>query len=617
MGMVVMKNRNRDINFDMTTEYSEEFGRCTISDLCSFLEKKDKENDVDNNRSYTEYISKFKDYRKTGLLDKLIELEHFDVEKIAGEDRKEIFDMLKLLKVLYDVEKDGTTRRVLGEGKELSKVRITDILAHPSMENINTYYTSKNVYGDVFDELEKKIAIGVNDSKSIIEIFNEINYQWDCLINSLFEYVYSERAFWEPQIAYSELERIHIFFEEKILKNLNIVKPEEVSEGDGVLATFFNILQSHRCMCMDADRQIMEFSILDGEEISEQFLDVARKFKDLLVPWKNIEEIKTAFKEGNVNDDSVVDIIDFITCYKPLNAEDIKHYRYALSKVKKITEWMSEYREADYSKGVGLIDLTAIVQEIVNDKKSNRMVNNMYYGYHYKSKSILTLIKKMDEADAVVHETMLTRLENRSAVYLGERELIEKKRQIERTVYKIKEYIFRHRRLDDMVFVDDILFHFASRNTVSSEYAKRIENDFMELIAEKLVAEIKTLQFLPVVNENVKNLFKELGHGKPECMNEVATRIADKINSFYGAEASDILSCGEKYPIEIRDGCNIDITYGNGRARKFVFWFRTIKFDKNKGVVQWLGFNEIMDKENFDRMRRLGLKKFMSTSPVE
>lgn len=48
---------------------------------------------------------------ESGIIDKLKSILNFDIEKIASTSQKEKFDMLKLLKKLYFIEKYGISRK--------------------------------------------------------------------------------------------------------------------------------------------------------------------------------------------------------------------------------------------------------------------------------------------------------------------------------------------------------------------------------------------------------------------------------------------------------------------------------------------------------------------------
>ena len=119
---------------------------------------------------------KFKHDDGTGIINKLNDLLHFDIEAIAKENYKEFFDMLKLLKYLFNLEKrakmhcfikesadedaeevENTKEAVEENDKKDKIIPIIEILAKPHMENIPTDISPKTVYGEEFLSIYKEI----------------------------------------------------------------------------------------------------------------------------------------------------------------------------------------------------------------------------------------------------------------------------------------------------------------------------------------------------------------------------------------------------------------------------------------------------------------------------
>ena len=162
--------------FDLNGSYNKNI-KYTFNDMCievmnELLQIKNIDRDlVPDEESIRD---KFKHDDGTGIINKLNDLLHFDIEAIAKENDKEFFDMLKLLKYLFNLEKlakmycvknklneseaeEKTTEKDNGENNtEERKIPIIEILAKPHIENIPTDISPKSVYGKDFLSIYKK-----------------------------------------------------------------------------------------------------------------------------------------------------------------------------------------------------------------------------------------------------------------------------------------------------------------------------------------------------------------------------------------------------------------------------------------------------------------------------
>ena len=104
--------------YDIESRYRESYP-VTLIDLCREIQAEEEASDV-NTEKYSEsaehskyeadYLrNKFKNSDKSGSIDKLKSKKGFDIEKIAGEDKVQQYDMLRLLKILYYIEKKSCT----------------------------------------------------------------------------------------------------------------------------------------------------------------------------------------------------------------------------------------------------------------------------------------------------------------------------------------------------------------------------------------------------------------------------------------------------------------------------------------------------------------------------
>ena len=103
----------------------------------------------------------------------------------------------------------------------------------------------------------------------------------------------------------------------------------------------------------------------------------------------------------------------------------------------------------------------------------------------------MTALKKPEEADAVVLQAWIKKLENRTAINYGSYDLIQKKREIETTIYEIKSIIYSYRNLDDLEFVNSVICHFVARAITSRDLAMNIGCRFAEKVIHNLNGELK------------------------------------------------------------------------------------------------------------------------------
>lgn len=163
----------------------------TISSLCHELmdEYEDSTNEVPKEEST--YRHKMENSRKNGLIDKLKEDLNFDIKAIAEQSSIEKFDMLKILKLLYYIEKDGSPKYKSNFEKNI-KVQIIDILKKPKLENVPTIYSPKSQYGKIFSYMYNEIKSEVSDADEREKALENINLRWECLTECLYGYVISD-----------------------------------------------------------------------------------------------------------------------------------------------------------------------------------------------------------------------------------------------------------------------------------------------------------------------------------------------------------------------------------------------------------------------------------------
>lgn len=148
--------------FDIDKKYSKD---CPVSWHSLYM---DLVNEFENTHP-GEFIDedtirdKFTNSDGSGLVDKLKSVLEFDINRIAGTDKAEIFDMFRVLKLLFYIEKNGDPKtKVISDNY---RIQITDILAKPRLSNVPSEYTPFSVYGVYFARLYADIKSAVPDAK--------------------------------------------------------------------------------------------------------------------------------------------------------------------------------------------------------------------------------------------------------------------------------------------------------------------------------------------------------------------------------------------------------------------------------------------------------------------
>ncbi|SFS08742.1 hypothetical protein [Anaeromicropila populeti] len=313
----------------------------TFIELCKELvnEYEEKYPNDDKWRSPETLWKLFKNDDESGLIDKLKRCLHFDIEAIAEKSNAEKFDELKLLKLLYYIEKSGEPKYKPLDNKEL-KIQITDIIAKPRLENIPTSYSEKSVYGSIFSEMFDKVRSEITDADARDKKIETINMHWEYITGKIFDYVISDRALDEPENAIRELERINRFLNENVLGRLSITYPSSISNKEGVMNTFYNILVCHRLMCNEADRLNINYRICIEEPPEDEYIKNFRKWEGCEVKWGVFPIIQKRLDREIEDSDSDADIVlYFISCGQPIEDSDLKNYKFAFKHFRTVLDW--------------------------------------------------------------------------------------------------------------------------------------------------------------------------------------------------------------------------------------------------------------------------------------
>lgn len=547
------------------------------------------------------YKSKLKNSQKSGLINKLNTLLGLDVEEKANANDKEKHDLLKILKVLFYIEKNGSPKYKKYDSN--IRIQITDILRKPRLENIKTELSNKSVYGKYFQTLYDCVKTEVLDADARFKKIEKINMYWEYLTEKIFDYVITDKTLDNPKGAFDELDRINKFLQTRILARLSEDKiPKKLD--DGIMTTFYNKLICHRMMCRDADRININYQICFSPEPPESFKKDFRKLEGCGIPKKTIKYIKNYICAPEEYED-VKAIINFILKGIPKEHWDKKAFKFAINNFETVLSWWIAKKNIDISKGIAFDVFVIIIQEMITVYNSKEGFKNDYLGYNNPNRSLSVAVKKPDEADAVAIEAWKKKLENRTAVNFGASTLIKKKREIENSIYHIKMYIYSYTRLSDIEFINEILCKFVARSIISRDLAMYVGNEFTKLICKYLDNNIKDITFIvPPEGVNVYNMFRDFTIDQFNIKELVAKDFAEKINELYNNKSG----C---YAKGMR--CDFEIALSQER-----YWNNMVTFFVNRRTNQVIfeQYVDISSDDDCSRMQQLGLEEFIGDNKI-
>ena len=563
--------------------------------------------------SYDTYYNKFKNHDKSGLIDKLNYFLDFDIEKIAENSTTAKFEMFKLLKLLFYIEKYGEPRKNKGfKDCQKIKIPIIKILSQPRLSNINISYSCKSEYGDVFDKLFEDIKSVVDDAEKRIQEINNIDLSWECIIEKQYQHVIDNKALMYPAESLEELQRIRIFLEDKILKKLDELSSQTKSESEGVFKTFFNIMLTHKKLCYEHDRIEINYSIDLSEKPDDKYVQLFLENENYVINKELLKLIEKSFRSP-VEDEKVYIIRRFLSYFKEIPQCDYKHYKYAFMKLDKVANWLLRDKPGlNFSEGIPFEGFVTIIQEIVYVKKNveNNKLHIDGVGKKPLDKTLLSVLKNEDSSSSIFIKAWLKRIENRFCINFGSWELIEEMRKIELAIFEIKSFIYRFRNINDLVFVNKLLVDFVVSSTfISQKFAQslcnRFNNAIIGILREKGVNIEKVI--FPSEAINCFNLFREILLTKDVdyTLSNVATQVACGIVNSIRVMTKDI------YHINI----NINIRISNEK-KQIKNGLLSIDIILPNNELKYRQFYMIESDEIVERYCSLGLENIFKKNDV-
>lgn len=578
--------------YDIGLKYNSVY-KLTYSELCEEIMDEHEEKYANDAPDEDSIRHKFKNHDKSGIVDKLNSHLNFDIEKIMKMSKKEKFEGLKLLKMLYYIEKAE------------DKVRFINILSKPRLDNIPTETTAKSKYGNLFTKIFNDVQSEISNADERYKLIEDINEYWEYLIDELMEYVISDEALKNPTMAAYELRRINIYLNEKVLKRLTDLKHSGRFYDEGIMNTFYNILCCHRMMCNDVDRMNINYRICMSPPPESEYVNCFKKNEHYVINEDMISYIRKILDSDNATDvDDEARLVFYLISYgKGVSDEEKRYYKFALKHFKTVVAWMNRHTNVNHSNGVFLTEFVCIMQEIIHVQKNDERFHNDYHGSDYTNKPLLVAIKKSQNADAVIIHAWVKKIQNRFAVNFGAYELIALKREVENAIYKIKSEIYKFQNINDIEFVNDVICNFTIWSIISRNVAERIGDNFARKIGKHIIKGLYLQIILDNGGVNAYNMFREFLLDKTEVEDLVADDIARQINEFY-LEKTTVFARGMR--------CDFQTSVSPNRQRDFVLVFHVCVDRENKQcTLKYRQFCEVVSDEDADRMEELGLDRFV------
>lgn len=590
--------------YDLAQEIADEAEKEIVDALeKKTIKKKIDEQSVKKWPQSDRIVQALKDSKGSGLVNKLNTHLHFNVEKVAASSDEEKFQMLKLLKKLYWIEKYDTPKFVNKHSiSARGKIRITDILAKPKMSNVYTYYSeSYSEYGEVFNELLADLRSEVDDADARKTIIENIEIFWQTLSAFQYDYVISDMAIDDPYMCLKELKRINntldFIFDQIAPDDVNNNLPSE-----GIMKTFYNILLTHERLCYEADRiRLAEFNDVDINP-SKEYIELFKRYMDIPLSITSISAL-IDYPKLDYDSNAINDIFNLFSYFQEITDEDFKLYRYALKNFETVLGWIEKEKEGmDFSSEVQIGVLVPVIQEIVYVRKhsDSLKIRSDFVGYNAKDNSLLSAIKKCDdELKPALVDVWVRRIDTRFSCNLGLRDLIIEKNKAEVKMFKLKEYIFNIHNMKYLKAAHDYLFHQSAIAHTNTAIINEDKLFFLNVIQNLLRSNGIFVRVFPKDFNNIDDMFRELlsEHStsiEDTCVlsrkfNEIAHQVADSIIEANKELETLPYELTNHFFIEKRDGsrreCIMSCTFDKNSKKLNSNYFRLIYTDEEKDVL--------------------------------
>lgn len=400
---------------------------------------------------------------------------YYDIEINAGKNTIDKFEKLQLLNVLFLIENEGyfpNGEKYPGE----NGFPLINILAKPRLENINSVYSKNTKYGKYIDMVIYNIGNKIDPIGTRKFELDSINGLWDDFMLRVFQYCNLDIVYDFPEFHLNQLKGINEFLAGvlKLLKKYSKFETDNTGKltinvryKEGVLKTFYNILLYNTFRSFD-NYFLSENKLVFHEDKKNLNSETYNLYKGVLVNVNTVSLLLEYLK----NDDSslLTNDCDNLLMLIKLNieADDEKYIQLALENINPLLRLFEIQTEVDFTQGIDITLLAAIVQEIICVHKTKPTVLNDYLGYstgEISLKSFYTRNKnsksykdcEIDKESALVKIAWIERIMNRSLINLGFAYHITQYIKAKKAISEIKNELFYYTNFEDVVGITNVI----------------------------------------------------------------------------------------------------------------------------------------------------------------
>lgn len=415
--------------------------------------KQDSKNGDLKYKDFQSYNKEAAEKVKIRLVKLLKEELSFDINGYAENDNEKLKEKRDFISFIYDMK---------SEYKEGS---IFQVLAKPHLENIYNEYSEsckndkiyKIIYNKTCDKLQDK-----DYAVTAYKIYHKADYEFELILSSYRGcIIYNLNGL----NSVNKLNKVLCYIRENFTDGF-FEGPYELKEN--LIKSFFNLLVCHQIISKEYDKINMNNSLYYLEKPSDNYI------KSLAEPPIFFQHKSTALEEmkkyfNGIPTDEGKCLWDYIT-YEKYNGADKKYYEYALEKFdesyriyyESVTKednyeddgWYNPYNEEPHWRNkalcdrinvlenVPIIELIAIMQELIYMKKNELEFNNKFYNNKNIPQTMVNKLKSGDYAEAAAKKYFIRCVHNRIAHNFGKGEEMKIWRTIENELYKLKTQLF-------------------------------------------------------------------------------------------------------------------------------------------------------------------------------
>lgn len=232
------------------------------------------------------------------------------------------------------------------------------------MQNVDSIYTTESVYGEVFEDLYRKIKDNAEYGNYIERNIDETELRWSTLRHRIVCYYRK----WECQVdenkAINELNELEIFLEQmkekyieirsvlegkndfndffedlSLKRDLSTSRKQKEKEEKylGVMDRLFVVLKAYKVLCMETDQVLSGQGNIEDVDLPVGYEDRYHQCSHIGITedeWNDVIKYFDEFPNNKEVDLRTKEIVDLILYGREdLSLEEIKKYRYAVKKV--------------------------------------------------------------------------------------------------------------------------------------------------------------------------------------------------------------------------------------------------------------------------------------------